>query len=1616
MASCSAKRSSDTSRTPTDPKKKASSNSAILTLSSSPIYTFSDTQVGSASLVSVTMTNTGTARADSIVDTGVLAAPFRYVGGNYPGTGGTCADSLSTNATCTLKVEFAPTTGGSFTSKISINYADAQGEVANVRLNFAGTATQSQSLLIISDSPEYDWGYKILGSSNDRTFIIINNGAAIATSISDLGSLTPPFDYKDGNYPGTGGSCGATILPGDNCQIVLTFAPTVVGPASGLLEISYSDAVSSKTLSLQLAGYGDVANLLLSHGPTYDYGNVGVSEVDTMTFNLTNGAGVEATLVQDDGQLSAPFNYQGGNYPGTGGTCGASLAAGATCTLAVDFSPPSIGNFTSGFGINYFDGDATQNTQINLSGDGAPAVLSISDGATFDYGIKAPGSVNSQTFVITNTGGATATSIADAARLAAPFDWKDGNFPGTGGSCTATLAPSATCTVIVDFSPVSVGTFSSNIDISYDDGLATQNTLRALSGEAALAELSISDGPTFDYGIQAVPSDTPKTFIVTNIGTVTATAISDAVGLAAPFDYEGAAYPGSSGTCGSTLAAGATCTVVVNFSPSTAAPFSDTLVLNYNDGATAQTESVDVIGTGSSALLTITDSPSYDYGINLVGSSVTRSFTISNSGASSATSIVDGGTLATAFQYLGGNYPGTGGNCGVTLTAGATCTVFIEFSPTAALPYSETLSIDYDDGVANQTLSNGLVGTGALGFLTITDSPSHDFGPNLINTVVERNFTITNTGDWAVSSLSYSASLAAPFSFKGGGGYPGAGGDCGSSLASGASCIIFVEFNPTATGNFTDSIDFTYDDGVAGQNLSLGLDGSGTQTTTLTLSDTPTYDFGSIAVGNTLEHIFTLSNPGLVTATSIANGGTIAAPFRFKGAGYPGTGGSCGSSLGPTANCTLVVEFAPSISGLASGTLDISYDNGQNATSVSVGLNGTALGPAVLSISPGPSFNYGSKLLTSTTDQSFTISNTGGASATSIADQAALAAPFTYVGGNYPGTGGNCGTTLTAGASCTINLRYNPTTAGSHSDTLVISYFNGASTQNLTNDVLGLGYSSTPTQLVWVGPSGMVSNFCGTLTIESRNSSDIAANVGANTTIALSVNNGTGTFYSDSGCTSTATTATINSGTSSVTIYFRSITAPQSLTLIGTNVGYAAASKYLTIGSAATKLVFAVASEVQVGVCEPIDVRRTDATGTAVAENSVVNVNLTQNMSAQYFSDSGCSAQITSTSIASATSEKRIYLKNAMAETVTLTATDAGALLTAGTKGVVFVNTIAWWDTSWQSRIRVTINNLDQATAFSNQAILIKLNAGRLNYARTNNDGSDIRILASDHFTELKHEIETWNEAGDSTIWVKIPSIPASSNSTEIFVYYDNASASSTADATNLWTGWAGVWHLNESPGASGPQFRDRSSNLNHATAFNSPSSIAGPIGNAIDLPGASDALNTTASLHTILGSTSTFSTWMKTSQVGSNTTWLAPGITGVEQSGGGNDIFFGWIDGSGAIGVTSGNGAAAKSNFVVNNNVWRHVTITRNHISGAVKFFINGVLNGSGTSEAGAKTTPFSKFGEIGDTGGTPVNYNGSMDEVRVMTSIKTDADIKADHKFMVDTNLEYSVTESAP
>jgi alpha-tubulin suppressor-like RCC1 family protein len=805
------------------------------------------------------------------------------------------------------------------------------------------TATLAASLTI-NGGANYDFGTKNVATSTDQSLTVLNSGLLPASAMSASG-LAAPLTFKGGSYPGTGGTCGTTLASGASCTLVTTYAPVVAGVTSKTLTLAYYDAGTTTSEAITVSGtavtLASIAFTLPVANP-YDFGTLTTSAAQgTVTYTVQNSGGQAATSFAASA-LTAPFSYVGGTYPGTGGTCNTTLAAGASCTMVLGFKPTAAGSFSGTLTVTAHDGSATQTISRNFQGVGVlPALLTISDGPTYDFGSKVAASTTDRSFVITNTGSASATVIAGSG-LSAPLTFKGGSFPGTGGNCTATLAPAATCTVVVRFAPTVAGVTTQTMTLDYNDGgIATSSSI-GVTGTGFLQATLVITTPVadpYDFGVKTVgAAETDVTITVQNNGNGGASAMV-ASGLATPFHFKGGNYPGTGGDCGATLAAAATCTMVVSYLPIAPVTSTDTLVLSYADGSGATaTLSRDIEGTaGNAAVLSISDGPTYDFGSKTIGTNTDQIFTVSNTGGSTAT-VIAGSGLAAPFLFLGGSYPGTGGTCSTSLSAGATCTMVVRFTPSAGGGFADTIILDYNDGLNATVANRPVTGTGGtVANLSISDTPSYNFGSIAKSYTSDKTLTVTNVGGTSATAITPSA-LAATLNYKGGA-YPGTGGTCGTTLGVSGTCTIVVRFAPVAAAATNTTLTLDYNDGIAAASTALPLSGTGATITKVVGGDGHTCALYSTGVvrcwgsdsngqlgnaGGNADSATPVAVTGISTATDIAAGTNHTCArlsnsrIQCWGADNHGQLGN-GATLSDQASPVLVGNFTDFVSVAAGG-------------------------------------------------------------------------------------------------------------------------------------------------------------------------------------------------------------------------------------------------------------------------------------------------------------------------------------------------------------------------------------------------------------------------------------------------------------------------------------------------------------------------------------------------------------------------------------------------------------------------------------------------------------------------------------------------------------------------
>jgi hypothetical protein len=160
--------------------------------------------------------------------------------------------------------------------------------------------------------------------------------------------------------------------------------------------------------------------------------------------------------------------------------------------------------------------------------------------------------------------------------------------------------------------------------------------------------------------------------------------------------------------------------------------------------------------------------------------------------------------------------------------------------------------------------------------------------------------------------------------------------------------------------------------------------------------------------------------------------------------------------------------------------------------------------------------------------------------------------------------------------------------------------------------------------------------------------------------------------------------------------------------------------------------------------------------------------------------------------------------------------------------------------------------------------------------------------------------------------------------------------------------------------------------------------------GNALSFDGTDDFVALRQNLAPVLGNTATLAFWIRTTQKGDAVPHTAPGVTGVEEGNGSNDVFWGFLDANGGIGVAAGNGVGVHSD-PINDDKWHHVALTRDSGNGRVEVFVEGKLVRTGSTVAGAKSTAFTSLGRITNAG----SLRAVLDDMRVWDRVLAAPDI---------------------
>ena len=342
----------------------------------------------------------------------------------------------------------------------------------------------------------------------------------------------------------------------------------------------------------------------LGSGFTFCNALVGGSTSQTI-FTVTNASSATVTNVTFSlaalaGQ-SASFNVA--DFTASS-TCGASLAANASCTVTVAFTPTATGLRQAALTVKDTQGDSST---ITLAGTGSNLVIAppaapvgCTQNNAFTFCNTLPGGLGSTSqFTLASKNAVTGVTIALAAvpGLASEFNALDFT---ENSSCGVSLGAGGTCPITIQFTPTvaSVGMRAALMTVTDAQGDSVKINLAGLVSSTGNTTSNLTVTPTGTPAACAFAN--PYGFCNTPIGgtsansvfTLTNTSGSAVTGVTIPFPViptpPAVATPTDftvkSSSCTATLASHATCTISIAFTPIATGPRQGSVVVTDAQG------------------------------------------------------------------------------------------------------------------------------------------------------------------------------------------------------------------------------------------------------------------------------------------------------------------------------------------------------------------------------------------------------------------------------------------------------------------------------------------------------------------------------------------------------------------------------------------------------------------------------------------------------------------------------------------------------------------------------------------------------------------------------------------------------------------------------------------------------------------------------------------------------------------------------------------------------------------------------------------------------------------------------------------------------------------------
>jgi sugar lactone lactonase YvrE len=435
-----------------------------------------------------------------------------------------------------------------------------------------GVAVDGSGDVYVADTYNYEVKKLDFVDPPSLTFASTNVGATSSDSpqsvlfqnignapLTGSGVLSDILDFAMVPGSGTPADCtpaALSLAAGAECNLSLDFTPQSPGPLSGtvtLTDINLNAAAPNyATQVIQLSGTGisvtpiaHISTGLLNFGSPL-YGSTSV----TMPLTITNTGG---------GTLTVAPSINGPSYSIVANTCTGGVVAGNNCMLTVQFNPVSVGNHHNTLNLST---NAAGTPTVSLQGTAAGISLSTTSVAfnSINYGSPA-----TQSITVTDVGLPGTVSVTGA------IDGPSYGFSVASSTCATGVTAGNTCSVVIQFNPVSLGVHHDTLILTPSTGSPVKVTLSGTANGVQPTVYSLSFGSIGNKSTTTLPLAI-QDYSVTGPVTVSTS-------------INGPSYKVTSNGC-TALTTGGTCILEVEFAPTTTGAHNDTLTVTPSTGPT----------------------------------------------------------------------------------------------------------------------------------------------------------------------------------------------------------------------------------------------------------------------------------------------------------------------------------------------------------------------------------------------------------------------------------------------------------------------------------------------------------------------------------------------------------------------------------------------------------------------------------------------------------------------------------------------------------------------------------------------------------------------------------------------------------------------------------------------------------------------------------------------------------------------------------------------------------------------------------------------------------------------------------------------------------------------